>query len=99
MACGIPLVCSPWEDTEHLFPRGAYFLARNGEEMTAAISLVLRDRDLADDLVRNGLKAIQDDHTCVHRVRELITIVESLKASQKSEGRREVVHPEGLATL
>ena len=35
LACGIPLVCSPWADTERLFRSGQdYVLARNGAEMS-----------------------------------------------------------------
>src|SRR5205807_6971363 len=34
LACGIPLVCSPWPDTEKVFEPGSdYFVARNGTEV------------------------------------------------------------------
>src|SRR5918999_1106607 len=35
LACGVPLICSPWRDTEKLFTAGSDFLiAHNGDEMT-----------------------------------------------------------------
>ena len=35
LACGIPLICSPWQDVEGLFTPGTDFLiARHGREMT-----------------------------------------------------------------
>src|SRR5205085_3766353 len=35
LACGIPLVCSPWQDVEELFTAGQdYLVARDGEQMT-----------------------------------------------------------------
>jgi spore maturation protein CgeB len=75
LACGIPLVSAPWNDVEGLFPAGAYLPARNSEEMTAALSLVLRDGAFATDMARTGLRAVQARHTCRHRVEELLAIV------------------------
>jgi hypothetical protein len=48
--------------------------------MTAALRLVMRDRDLAEDLVRTGLYAIRTRHTCAHRAAELMAIIEGLRA-------------------
>jgi spore maturation protein CgeB len=78
LACGIPLVCAPWSDTEALFPRTSYLTATNSEEMTAALSRVLQDRELAAELARSGLGAIRARHTCAHRVRELLQILNGL---------------------
>jgi spore maturation protein CgeB len=75
LACGIPLVSAPWNDAEGLFPAGAYLSAQNSEEMTAALSLVLRDGAFAADMARTGLRAVQARHTCRHRVEELLAIV------------------------
>ncbi|MFL5090243.1 MAG: glycosyltransferase [Xanthobacteraceae bacterium] len=79
LACGIPLICSPWRDVEGLFPAGSYIAAATGAEMTAALSLVLRDADLAAELTRAGLRSIHARHTCTHRAAELIAIIESLQ--------------------
>ncbi len=76
MACGIPLICSPWDDAESLFPPGAYLTARNGAEMERLLDDVLHDASLAASLREAGLAAIEARHTCAHRVDELLTILE-----------------------
>ncbi|HEX9942488.1 MAG TPA: glycosyltransferase, partial [Thermoanaerobaculia bacterium] len=44
LACGIPLVCSPWPDVEKLFTPGRdYLIARDGEEMALRLREVLDD--------------------------------------------------------
>jgi spore maturation protein CgeB len=79
LACGIPLVSAPWRDAEALFPPGSYLTARNADEMSDALSLVLRDRAFAAELARTGLQAIRARHTCAHRVAELFEIVAALR--------------------
>lgn len=75
LACGIPLICSPWPDSENLFTAGRDFLvAQNGAEMTEMIQKVLRDSSLAEDLSSHGLMTISQRHTCAHRVDELFEI-------------------------
>jgi spore maturation protein CgeB len=55
LACGIPLVSAPWQDSENLFRPGEDFLvARNGAEMTALLKEVLHDDALAQSLVTSG---------------------------------------------
>ena len=45
LACGIPLVCAPWADTEQLFRAGQdYVLARNGAEMSACLARTAGER-------------------------------------------------------
>jgi spore maturation protein CgeB len=80
LACGIPLICSPWRDVEGLFSEGCYLTAHSEDEMTTALDLVLQDRALADSLTAQGLRAIRERHTCEHRVRELLDIVGTLSA-------------------
>jgi spore maturation protein CgeB len=76
LACGIPLVCSPWDDAEHLFTPGVEYLAvRNGKEMKRALSLVLENESQARALAARGLAAIDARHTCAHRVDELLSII------------------------
>lgn len=80
MACGIPLVCSPWDDAEHLFTPGKDFLVANTTEgMKSQLTKILNDPATAKSLSEHGLKAIQSRHTCSHRVDELLQIVESLE--------------------
>jgi spore maturation protein CgeB len=79
LACGIPLVCSPWDDVEGLFAPGEDFLvARDGEEMRAHLRAVLSDRDLARHLALRGRRTILERHTCGHRVDELLAIADEL---------------------
>ncbi len=75
LACGIPLVCSPWDDKEHLFTPGADFLtARDEPEMTRHLRALLADAPLRRELSQHGLRTIRSRHTCAHRVDELLAI-------------------------
>jgi spore maturation protein CgeB len=79
LACGIPLVCSPWEDAEGLFTPGRDFLvARTGAEMRDRLHDVLHDPELAQSLREHGLNTIRSRHTCAHRVDELLAICDEL---------------------
>jgi spore maturation protein CgeB len=79
MACGIPLVCAPWDDAEGLFRPGTdYLVAANGDEMRRALDDVLHDAALARSLRGHGLETVLARHTCAHRVDELLAIVEGL---------------------
>jgi spore maturation protein CgeB len=79
MACGIPLVCAPWEDAEGLFTPGTdYLVARDGKEMESHLRDVLHDADLAASLRESGLKTIAARHTCAHRVDELLAVAAQL---------------------
>jgi spore maturation protein CgeB len=85
LACGIPLVCSPWDDVENLFTPGKdYLVARNGSEMTRHLRDLLHDETLAADLAAHGFETVRARHTCVHRVDELLDIYSALKPSKES---------------
>jgi spore maturation protein CgeB len=84
LACGIPLICSPWSDTEGLFPQGAYLSARDEASMVAALRAVRHDAMLAQSLADVGLRAISERHTCKHRVRQLLAIVDDLRSNTLS---------------
>src|SRR4051812_28382777 len=76
LACGIPLVCSPWHDTGNLFQPGRDFLvAKNGSDMKRQLCALLSDKKMARDLARHGLRTVRARHTCAHRVDELMSIV------------------------
>jgi spore maturation protein CgeB len=82
LACGIPLICAPWEDAEGLFRPGTdYLVACDGAEMQARLRDVLHDAALARSLVQAGLATIRARHTCRHRVDELLGILEHLGAA------------------
>jgi spore maturation protein CgeB len=79
LACGIPLVCSRWEDAEGLFRPGTdYLVAQNGKEMKQRLREVLNDEPLRNSLIRNGVETIRARHTCAHRVEELLGIYNQL---------------------
>ena len=51
MACGIPLLCSTWFDSENLFTAGKdYLLANTGDEMKQNMKLVLKNNNVSDSL-------------------------------------------------
>jgi spore maturation protein CgeB len=79
LACGVPLLSAPWEDTEGLFRSGRDFLiARSEPEMAAAMKAVAEDADLRAFLAASGLETIRARHTCAHRARELLRIAEEI---------------------
>jgi spore maturation protein CgeB len=86
LACGIPLICSPWEDSEHLFAPGRdYLVAHDSDEMAAHLERVLGDRTLAMSLSQHGLRTILRRHTCGHRVEELLAICRELGVELEAE--------------
>lgn len=79
LACGIPLVSAPWEDSDGLFRAGEdYLVARTGDEMGRLLRDVVHDRQLALALRGSGLRRIAERHTCAHRVDELLAICRTL---------------------
>jgi spore maturation protein CgeB len=79
LACGIPLVCAPWADSEGLFRPGLDFLlARDPEQMRRHLRAALGDPELRRSLATSGLDRIRARHTCAHRVEQLLTIAASL---------------------
>jgi spore maturation protein CgeB len=86
LACGIPLICSPWEDAEGLFRSGEdYLVAHSGEEMREAMRAVVEDPGLAAQLRQSGLETIRARHTCGHRVDELLAIDAELRGEPAVE--------------
>jgi spore maturation protein CgeB len=80
LACGIPLISAPWQDTEGLFRVGQDFLmARNGSEMQKHLHDVLNDSSLGQSLAANGRETVLKHHTCAHRVDELLSIYHAIK--------------------
>lgn len=88
LACGVPLICAPWNDSEGLFPDGSYLAVGNGEEMQRAMARLMRDPELCADLSATGLAAIRSRHTCAHRVRELEAIMAALQARRRFSATR-----------
>lgn len=81
LACGIPLVSSPWDDAEGLFSAGEdYLVARDGQEMKRHLRALLADKQMAREIAAHGLETIRARHTCAHRVEELLRIYEEVNA-------------------
>ena len=87
LACGIPLVCSPWEDAEHLFTPGLDFLmARDGAQMERHLAALREDAGLRKALAEHGRMTILARHTCAHRVEELLGFCRELGVETDSLG-------------
>jgi spore maturation protein CgeB len=85
LACGIPLVSAPWEDSEHLFTPGEDFLvARDGAEMNSHLRMLLNEPGVGALLAKRGLETILTRHTCAHRVDELTEICDELRSSSSA---------------
>jgi spore maturation protein CgeB len=78
LACGVPLVSAPWEDSEELFRAGDVRWATNAAEMTVALRTLMTDRAAAEDQALRGLETVLGRHTCAHRARELTDICEEV---------------------
>lgn len=80
LACGIPMISSPWLDVENIFTPGLDFLvARNGSEMRDQMRMLLENEPLARAMAERGLRTILSRHTCAHRVDQLLEIHAELK--------------------
>jgi spore maturation protein CgeB len=79
LACGIPLICSPWDDSEGLFSPGEdYLVAENCSEMTSHLRALVNDVEGARQLAAHGHRTLLSRHTCAHRVDELMEIIAEL---------------------
>lgn len=75
LACGAPLLCSPWTDAEDLFRPGEdYVIVQNGTEMAAKIKELLKDDRARRQIALSGLETIRTRHTCRHRAEQLMEI-------------------------
>lgn len=78
LACGIPLVSTPWSDVEGLFALGDYTMVASPVEMASELRHLVEDEDRAGRQAERGLRTICARHTCDHRALQLLDIVESL---------------------
>ena len=79
LACGIPLISAPWQDSEKLFRPGTdYLIAKDGAQMRRRLREIRDDADLRESLARNGLETILSRHTCDHRADELLAVLSRL---------------------
>jgi spore maturation protein CgeB len=79
LACGIPLVCAPWRDSEGLFSPGEdYLVARDGEAMRRHLGALRGDPDFAASLAARGRATVKVRHSCARRFDELLAICRTL---------------------
>ncbi len=80
LACAIPLITAPWNDTENLFcPSEDYTIVQNGAEMQQQLERAMAAPEHVKSLARCGFEAVRGRHTCAHRVDELLEIYRSLE--------------------
>lgn len=79
LACGAPLLCSPWRDAEGLFRDGDYVVAENRQAMKSEIKRLLHDARARKQLAANGRETVLARHTCAHRAEQLTGILEELR--------------------
>ena len=78
LACAIPLISAPWEDTEKLFKPGDIRFVRNGQEMRSAVRHWMEDEKAGRAVALSGQETVLEHHTCRHRAEQLSTILEGL---------------------
>jgi spore maturation protein CgeB len=78
LACGVPLVSAPWEDTEELFREGDIAWARDAREMTDQLRFLFAEPEGAREQAERGRETVMTRHTCDHRARELMAICEEV---------------------
>jgi spore maturation protein CgeB len=80
LACGIPLISARWDRTADLFtPDEDFLVARDGDEMTAHLRVLVSDEGTRKRLATRGLGTIAARHTCAHRVDELLKIYDEVR--------------------
>lgn len=85
LACGIPLLSAPWNDSEGLFSPGCFLFARDGNEMKQQMRAVMADSGLRVELREKGLAQIAARHTCDHRAREIMDIYSAIAPTTARE--------------
>jgi spore maturation protein CgeB len=86
LACGLPLVCAVWDDIDGLFQPGVdYGLARDGDEMTGWLKVLLSNPDMAHWMARHGRATVLRRHTCAQRVDQLLSLVEMLPVPELAQ--------------
>ena len=85
LACGIPLISAPWQDSEGLFTPGVdYLIARDGRSAERHLRDLIEDAGLRRSLAEHGHQTILARHSCAHRVDELFDILVQLAAPARS---------------
>lgn len=86
LACGIPLISSPWHDTEGLFTEGKdYLMAHDGKQMLDLIRELLEHPESARVMAEHGRRTVLRRHTCPHRVTQLLHIYAELQGTEENK--------------
>jgi len=87
MACKIPLLSAPWDDSEKLFTPGKdYLVAEDGQDMMILLAKVLTEDAFTRTMVEHAYQTIQSKHTCDHRAQELLEIYQQCIAEKTNKG-------------
>jgi spore maturation protein CgeB len=78
LACGIPLISAPWDDSEELFREGDFRVVSSCAEMRTAMQGLLSDPKAAKAQALRGLETVLSRHTCRHRAEQLTSICEEV---------------------
>ncbi len=79
LACGIPLLSTPWPDVEGLFRAGEDFvMVHSPGEMRDEMRRLAGDPEARARLAERGLETVLARHTCGHRAEQLEEIVAEL---------------------
>lgn len=82
LACGAPLICSPWSDVENLFrPNEDYLVAEDGKAMKETVARLLKDEKEREQISASGVETIRQRHTCAHRAEQLTGICDEVLAA------------------
>jgi spore maturation protein CgeB len=85
LACGTCLVSTPWADVDGLFRRGLDFTtAWTPEHMCDLLAWLCHDACARHGFGQRGRETVLARHTCAHRARQLIAIIDALRR----DGRR-----------
>lgn len=72
------LISLPWPDTDRLFSAGHDFAVANSpREMRDLIDWLCHDDDARDRIAAHGYQTVLARHTCAHRARELLSLLEA----------------------
>lgn len=82
LACGSPLICAPWSDTEKLFRAGQdYLCVADSNGMVAELNRLLKDDAAQKQLAESGFETVLRRHTCAHRAAQLVDICHEVTAT------------------
>jgi spore maturation protein CgeB len=74
MACGVPVISAPCEDSDRLFAPGDLAVARSPAEVEVHLDELLNDAALAAQRARAALRTVRARHTVGHRVDDLLAL-------------------------